>query len=73
MAVRKGRFEQWSQQQLADKAIVSLHALARLEKGILNSRVSTLQAVEKAPAKAGVEFLAAGERGEGVRFRNPKA
>jgi predicted transcriptional regulator len=62
----------WSQQQLADKAIVSLNALARLEKGIVDSRVSTLQAVEKALTKAGVEFLSAGEKGEGVRLRSPK-
>jgi predicted transcriptional regulator len=62
----------WSQQQLADKAIVSLNALARLEKGNVDSRMSTLQAVEKALAKAGIEFLSAGEKGEGVRLRSPK-
>jgi predicted transcriptional regulator len=63
----------WSQQQLADKAIVSLNALARLEKGIVDSRMSTLQAVEKALTRAGVEFLSAGEKGEGVRLKSPKA
>jgi predicted transcriptional regulator len=63
----------WSQQQLADKAIVSLNALARLEKGSVDSRVSTLQAVEKTLTKAGVEFLSAGEKGEGVRLKSPKA
>jgi predicted transcriptional regulator len=63
----------WSQQQLADKAIVSLNALARLEKGNVDSRMSTLQAVEKALAKAGIEFLSAGEKGEGVRLRSPRA
>ncbi len=63
----------WSQQQLADKAIVSLNALARLENGSVDSRVSTLQAVEKALMKAGVEFLSAGEKGEGVRLKSPKA
>jgi len=62
----------WSQQQLADKAIVSLNALARLEKGSVDSRVSTFQAVEKALTKAGVEFLSAGEKGEGVRLRSPR-
>jgi hypothetical protein len=40
----------WSQQQLADKAIVSLNAVARLEKGIVDSRISTVQAVQKALA-----------------------
>ena len=63
----------WSQQQLADKAIVSLNALARLEKGVVDSRVSTLLAIEKALAKAGVEFLAADQKGEGVRLKSPKS
>src|SRR6266436_457240 len=57
----------WSQQQLADKAIISLNAVTRLEKGKVDSRLSTLSAIEKALTRAGVEFLPAGERGEGVR------
>ena len=63
----------WSQQQLADKAIVSLNAVTRLEKGKVDSRVSTLTAIEKALTKAGIEFLPVGEKGEGVRLRSPKA
>ena len=63
----------WSQQQLADKAIVSLNALTRLEKGKVDFRVSTITAIEKTLSKAGVEFLSAGEKGEGVRMRSPKA
>ena len=63
----------WSQQQLADKAIVSLNAVTRMEKGKVDSRLSTLTAIEKALTKAGVEFLPASERGEGVRLRSPKA
>jgi predicted transcriptional regulator len=63
----------WSQQQLADKAIVSLNAVTRLEKGKVDSRLSTVSAVERALTKAGVDFLPAGERGEGVRLRSPKA
>ena len=47
----------WSQQQLADKAIVSLNAVARLEKGIVDSRISTVLAIQKALSKAGIEFL----------------
>ena len=62
----------WSQQQLADIAIVSLNALARLEKGNVDSRVSTLAAIQKALSKAGVEFLPADQKGEGVRLRSPK-
>lgn len=62
----------WSQQQLADKAIVSLNAVTRLEKGRVNSRRSTIDAIEKTLTKAGVEFLPAGERGEGVRMKSPR-
>lgn len=61
----------WSQQQLADKAIVSVNAINRLERGQVDPRVSTLTAVEKALGRAGVEFLPAGEKGEGVRLSRP--
>jgi transcriptional regulator with XRE-family HTH domain len=61
----------WSQQQLADRAIISLNALARLETGKADSRASTIQAIERALTKAGIEFLAKGDRGEGVRLRRP--
>jgi predicted transcriptional regulator len=62
----------WSQQQLADKAIVSLNAVTRLEKAKVDSRLSTLVAIEKALTKAGIDFLPAGERGEGVRLKSAK-
>ncbi|ESX90835.1 helix-turn-helix domain-containing protein [Mesorhizobium sp. LSHC412B00] len=61
----------WSQQELADKAIVSLNALVRLENGKVDSRISTLQAIEAALIKAGVEFLSASQKGEGVRLLDP--
>ncbi|MBA4794663.1 MAG: helix-turn-helix domain-containing protein [Phenylobacterium sp.] len=61
----------WSQQDLADRAIVSLNAVNRLERGAVDTRHSTLIAVEKAFFRAGVEFIPAGERGEGVRFLRP--
>jgi DNA-binding XRE family transcriptional regulator len=63
----------WSQQQLADNAIVSLNAVARLENGIVDSRISTVQAVQKALVKAGIEFLDADQKGEGVRLKSPKS
>jgi predicted transcriptional regulator len=62
----------WSQQQLADHAIVSLNAVTRLEKGKVDSRTSTVAAIEKALTRAGIEFLSGGEKGEGVRLRSPK-
>jgi predicted transcriptional regulator len=63
----------WSQQQLADKAIVSLNAVVRLESGVVDSRISTVQAVQKALVKAGIEFLDADQKGEGVRLKSPKS
>lgn len=62
----------WSQQQLADKAIVSLNAVTRIERGKVDSRLSTLKAIEKALIKAGIEFIPAGEKGEGVRLISSK-
>ena len=62
----------WSQQELADSAIVSLNALARLERGTVDPRTSTVSAVEKALIEAGVEFLPEAEKGEGVRFALPQ-
>jgi predicted transcriptional regulator len=63
----------WSQQQLADKAIVSLNALVRLESGKVDPRVSTLEAIEKTLVKAGIEFIPSGTKGEGVRLNNPRS
>ena len=60
----------WSQQQLADKAVVSANALARLERGQVDSRSSTIGSIERVLQKAGIEFLPpAGGRGEGVRLK----
>jgi predicted transcriptional regulator len=55
----------WSQQQLADRAILSLNAVARLEKAKVDSRVSTLTAIKKVVTKAGIDFLPAGKEGKG--------
>lgn len=62
----------WSQQDLADQAIVSLNAITRLERGEVDPRMSTVTAVQKAITKAGVEFISADDRkGEGVRLSKP--
>jgi transcriptional regulator with XRE-family HTH domain len=63
----------WSQQKLADKAIVSLNAVTRWERGEVDARMSTLTALERALTKAGVEFIPADQKGEGVRLTSPKA
>ena len=59
----------WSQQTLADRAIVSLNALVRLENERVDPRASTLSAIEDALQKAGIEFLGADGKGEGVRLK----
>jgi len=61
----------WSQQDLADRAIVSLNALTRLERGQVDSRSSTLISLETALIRAGIEFIPAGDKGEGVRLSRP--
>jgi transcriptional regulator with XRE-family HTH domain len=55
----------WSQELLADKALVALTALKRLESDRLSVRDATREAVRKALETAGIEFLSSG-RGEGV-------
>jgi len=62
----------WSQQQLADKAIVSLNVVTRIERGEVDPRLSTLTALHKALTKAGIEFVSADQKGEGVRLVDPK-
>jgi hypothetical protein len=39
----------------------------------VDSRTSTLLAIQKALAKAGIEFLDADQKGEGVRLKSPKS
>jgi len=52
---------------LAGKARVALNTIKRLERGDGDPRLSTLNAIEKAFAKAGVKFIPAdGHQGEGV-------
>jgi len=57
----------WSQQDLADKAIISLNAVTRLERGQVDPRVSTLEALERVLTRAGIEFLL-DSSGEGVKL-----
>lgn len=62
----------WSQQDLADKSVISVNAIRRLETGEVDPRLSTVTAVQKAIVKAGVVLLQNGDMGEGVRFAKPK-
>jgi len=63
----------WSQQELADRAIVSTNAVNRLERGLVDSRTSTVSAVQRALVKGGIEFIPADVKGEGVRLSLPVA
>jgi DNA-binding XRE family transcriptional regulator len=62
----------WTQEMLADKALVALTALKRLEsESGLEVREDTRDSVCRALEAAGIVFLAS-EQGEGVmRVRNP--
>jgi predicted transcriptional regulator len=71
--VRAARaFLGWTRQQLADRAIVSLNTVIRLEQGVVDSRSSTLDAVRRALEGAGIEFLSLRENTEGIRFRRSR-
>jgi predicted transcriptional regulator len=68
--VRAARaFLGWTRQQLADRAIVALNTVIRLEQGVVDTRSSTLDAVRRALEAAGVEFLSLREDSEGIRIR----
>jgi ribosome-binding protein aMBF1 (putative translation factor) len=55
----------WTQEMLADKALVALTALKRLESDRLQVREDTRDQVRRALEAAGIVFLSSG-RGEGV-------
>ncbi|MEI6986980.1 MAG: helix-turn-helix transcriptional regulator [Rhodospirillaceae bacterium] len=59
----------WSQQDLADRAILSLNAVKRLEAEQSDPRVSTVVAIRATLENGGIEFLSpVGGHGEGVRM-----
>ena len=61
----------WSQQDLADKAIVSRNAVNHIENARVDSKTSTVETMLRALAKAGIQFIT--ESGyEGVRHRKRK-
>jgi len=62
----------WSQQELADRAILSRNAVAKMERGEVDPRTSTIEAVRRVLEQNGVLFVAASGRvGEGVRALAP--
>ena len=74
--VRAGRaLLNWSQTELAAKAGVSRSALARIEAGGRDARVSTVRAVRRQLEESGVVFAPPDPDGFGVRLvtRAPKS
>jgi predicted transcriptional regulator len=68
--VRAARaFLGWTRQQLADRAVVALNTVIRLEQGIVDSRSSTLESIRRALEAAGIEYLSLREESEGIRIR----
>jgi predicted transcriptional regulator len=62
----------WSQETLAERAIISVSALRRLELGETDPRISTLSAVQTTLENACIVFIAAStSQGEGVRLSRP--
>jgi hypothetical protein len=62
---------QWDQVMLADKAVVALSAVQRLEQG-KPVREATAQAVERALTKAGIAFVS-GDGQEGAILKRRSA
>jgi predicted transcriptional regulator len=62
----------WTQQQLANKALISLNAVARLEQEKGDARVSTVLRVRRALEEGGIRFLfTTDSEGIGVRINRP--
>lgn len=68
--VRAARaFLGWTRQRLADRAIVSLNSVIRLEQAVVDPRASTIEAIRRALERAGIEFLSLQGHDEGVKVR----
>jgi len=59
----------WTQQKLADQARVGLVTIRQLEAGTANPRRATLEVIERAFERAGVELIGGDGGGAGVRLR----
>lgn len=61
----------WSREQLSKQAGVGISALMRLEsaEGVPSGNIKTLESVQKALEKAGIEFIGSPDSGAGVRWR----
>jgi transcriptional regulator with XRE-family HTH domain len=61
----------WTQEKLAEKALVSRNAVNRIENASVDARVSTIESIARALRKSGIQFV--NEQGcEGVQLRKRK-
>jgi len=62
----------WSRERLSHQAGVGISALMRLESsgGVPSGNIKTIESVQKAFEKAGIEFIGSPEDGAGVRWRS---
>jgi transcriptional regulator with XRE-family HTH domain len=73
--VRAGRaLLRWEQSKLAEKSGISLPAIKRMEtvQGPLAAQARTIEAIQAAFSRAGVEFIPENGGGAGVRMKKPK-
>ena len=61
----------WTGKELAEASGVAFSTLMRLEsgEGVPAAQAKTLDAIEKAFEKAGIEFIGSPDEGAGVRWR----
>ena len=64
----------WSGKDLAEKTGLGFSTLMRLEvlEGVPTAQGKTLETIQKAFEKAGIEFLGSPEDGAGVRWKTKK-
>lgn len=64
----------WSARELAEKSGVSLPTIQRMEsvEGVPSASAKSVDAIERAMERAGVEFIPENGGGDGVRFRKPR-
>ena len=63
----------WTQQILADRALVAVNSVRAVERGQRYPRSETVEAMRAALAKGGIVFVPEGVMGEGVRLAKPAA
>ena len=61
----------WTQQTLADRALVAVNSVRAVERGLPHPKAETIGAMHAALRKAGVVFLSDDVMGEGVRLAKP--